>query len=125
MFEINKGVNKYDELDVNAKIPKNSRRIPFENMIYIADGPSDVPAFSIVKQNGGSTFAVFPKGSVKHLKQVDKLREDGRIDMYGEADYTENSLTYLWITEKVKDIADRIYRKKEDAIKQIHSSVPI
>lgn len=42
------------------------RRVPFKYMIYIADGPSDVPAFSVVKKNGGSTFAIYPKGNEKH-----------------------------------------------------------
>jgi hypothetical protein len=124
LFEINKGANKYGNIDVNAKLPPNTRRIPFSNMIYIADGPSDVPAFSIIKQNGGKTFAVYPKGEVKHLNQVDKLREDNRIDMYGEADYQEGTLTYLWITEQVKKIADKIYAEKEEAIKRSSSTVP-
>ncbi len=100
------------------------RRIPFKNMIYIADGPSDVPAFSILKQFGGKTFAVYPKGSAKHLKQVDRLRQDHRIDMYGEADYRKDTLTYLWLTEQVKQIADRIYMEKEKAIKNSSSTVP-
>ena len=43
LFEINKGSNKFSqEIDVNSFISKENRRIPFENMIYIADGPSDV-----------------------------------------------------------------------------------
>lgn len=124
LFEINKGVNKHENIDVNAKLPSYTRRIPFSNMIYIADGPSDVPAFSILKQNGGKTFAVYPKGEAKHLNQVDKLREDNRIDMYGEADYQEGTLTYLWITEQVKKIADKIYNEKEEAIKRSSSTVP-
>jgi len=59
LFEINKGSNKHGEIDVNATLAPEDRRVPFENMIYIADGPSDVPAFSIVNQGGGRTFAVF------------------------------------------------------------------
>lgn len=124
LFEINKGTNIHPDIDVNAKLPENMRRIPFKNMIYIADGPSDVPAFSILKQFGGKTFAVYPKGSAKHLKQVDRLRQDHRIDMYGEADYRKDTLTYLWLTEQVKQIADRIYMEKEKAIKNSSSTVP-
>ena len=124
VFEINKGVNKYPDMDVNAKFPLNARRIPFSNMIYIADGPSDVPVFSVLKQNGGKTFAVYPVSSVQHLNQVDKLRADNRIDMYGEADYRKGTLTNLWLTEQVKIIADRIYLEKEEAIKRNLSSVP-
>lgn len=124
IFEINKGVNKHKDLDVNAKMPFDARRIPFENMIYIGDGPSDIPVFSLLKQNGGKTFAVYPKHSVDHFQQVDKLRKDDRIDMYGEADYREGTLTYMWITEHAKQIANRIYNEKETAIEEIISSAP-
>ena len=48
IFEINKGVPKHPEIDVNSKVPAHKRRVPFENMIYIADGPSDIPAFSLL-----------------------------------------------------------------------------
>lgn len=103
---------------------EKNRRIPFSNMIYIADGPSDVPAFSIVKQRGGRTFAVYPPGKADHMKQVDKLRKDGRIDMYGEANYKEGTQTYLWLTMHIKEIADRIYQEKEDRLKSIVNEVP-
>jgi hypothetical protein len=44
-------------------LSEEQRRIDFRNMIYIvADGPSDVPAFPVVKSKGGATFAIYPKG---------------------------------------------------------------
>ena len=87
LFEINQGSNRYpDTIAVNSSIARESRRVPFENMVYIADGPSDVPAFSILNYNGGSTFAVYPKGDVKAFRQVEMLRRDGRVQMFGEAD---------------------------------------
>lgn len=75
IFEINKGIGKIDGIDVNSKIPQELRRVKFENMIYIADGPSDIPAFSLVHQNGGSTFAIYPKGDVAAMKQVEQMRQ--------------------------------------------------
>src|SRR5208283_2019305 len=59
LFEINKGTNKNPAIDVNSNIKPEDRRIPFQNMIYIADGPSDVPSFSVVKRNGGEAYAVY------------------------------------------------------------------
>ena len=70
IFEINKGIGKLPGINVNSKIPKELRRVQFENMIYIADGPSDIPAFSLVNQNGGATFAIYPKGDMTAMKQV-------------------------------------------------------
>lgn len=124
IFEINKGANKHENIDVNSKIDLANRRVPFENMIYIADGPSDVPSFSVIKQNGGRTFAVYRKGKGKEFLQVDGLRKDNRIDMYGEADYSEGTLTHMWLLEQTNQIAKSIVAKKEEAIKKSISKPP-
>ena len=122
IFEINKGIGKLDEIDVNSMIPKELRRVQFENMIYIADGPSDVPAFSLIGQNGGSTFAIYPKGDMAALKQVEQMRSDGRVDMYAEADYREGTTAYMWITNKIQELADRIRNREKEKI--ISSATP-
>lgn len=120
VFEINKGSNLFPNIDVNSKIEYKDRRVPFENMIYVADGPSDVPVFSLLKNNGGKTYAIYPKGDSKAFRQVNMLIKDGRIDMFGEADYSKDTTTYLWLREQVEEIANNIYTKK---IQQIDSSV--
>ncbi len=45
------------------------RRIPIDRMIYTADGPSDVPVFSVVKSNGGKAYAVFNPESEAEFAQ--------------------------------------------------------
>ena len=124
LFEINKGANKYDDIDVNSKMDEADRPVPFEHMIYIADGPSDVPAFSILNKSGGRTYAVYPKGNMDAFRQVDMLRRDERIQMFGEADYQEGSQTYMWLVLQAKQIADSIVRKKEQAIQASVSQPP-
>lgn len=124
LFEINKGVNKHSYINVNSKMDKKDRRVPFENMIYIADGPSDVPAFSILKQYGGKTFAIYPKGNTEAFKQVDELIRDGRIDMYAEADYSEGTTAYMWLMSQTESIADSIYNRCEDEVRRSVGKAP-
>lgn len=124
IFEINKGIGKLEGIDVNSKIPKELRRVRMENMIYIADGPSDIPAFSVVKQNGGATFAIYPKGDFRALQQVEQMRADGRVDMYAEADYSENTTANMWITQKIREMADKMLKAEEAKVKSSASSVP-
>ena len=83
IFEINKGTNKNPALDVNAKIEPEDRRIPFQNMIYIADGPSDIPSFSVVKDRGGKAYGVYNPDRPDEFAQNDRLRHSDRIDHYG------------------------------------------
>lgn len=124
IFEINKGIGKLPEINVNSKIPKEMRRVQFENMIYIADGPSDIPAFSLVNQNGGATFAIYPKGDIQAMRQVEQMRADGRVDMYAEADYSEGTTAYMWITSKIQDFADRIRANEKEKILASTSATP-
>ncbi len=116
IFEINKGTNKNAAIDVNAKITPEDRRIPLQNMIYIADGPSDVPSFSVVKQGGGKAYAVYNPAVRAEFEQNDRLRHSGRIDHYGPADYTENSPTSNWLHLQVEKMCDRIVTDREAAV---------
>lgn len=124
LFEINKGVGKQDGVDVNSTLAEEYRRVKFKNMIYIADGPSDIPAFSVVNKNGGSTFAIYPKGNITTFNQVEKTRHDGRINMYAEADYSEGTTAYMWICNKVREYADRIYLEEKEHIGKQVSAAP-
>ncbi len=116
VFEINKGTNKNPDIDVNARIAPDDRRVPISNMIYVADGPSDIPVFSVVKRNGGKTFAVYDPDSPGEFAQNDALQQDGRVDSYGPADYRPSSQTSRWLKLQVELICDRIVREKEEAL---------
>lgn len=125
IFEINKGIGKVEGINVNTNIRKEMRRVQFDNMIYIADGPSDIPAFSVINQNGGSTFAIYPKGDMDAMRQVERMRADGRVNMYAEADYSENTTANMWITNKIQEIADRIRKDEKNKILSVASETPI
>jgi hypothetical protein len=118
LFEINKGTNKHPEIDVNAVLAPEDRRVPFQNMIYIADGPSDVPAFSIVNQYGGRTLGVYKAHKFDQFQQVDRLQKEDRVQGIGEANYVDGSLTQFWITNAVTEIATRIVADRESALRE-------
>src|SRR6185295_7799361 len=104
IFEINKGTNRNPAIDVNAKVTPEDRRIPLQNMIYIADGPSDVPSFSVVKKGGGCAYAVYNPAKPEEFAQNDRLRRAGRVDHYGPADYTATSPTTQWLRMRVHEM---------------------
>jgi hypothetical protein len=116
LFEINKGTNKNAAIDVNANITPEDRRIPFQNMIYIADGPSDIPSFSVVKKGGGKAYGVYNPARSDEFAQNDRLRQVGRIDHYGPADYTETSSTAHWLKLHIQAMCDRIVADREIAV---------
>jgi hypothetical protein len=116
IFEINKGTNKNPAIDVNSKMAAEDRRIPFQNMIYIADGPSDVPSFSVVKRGGGRAYAVYNPANPAEFAQNDRLLQSGRIHGYGPADYTDKSSTSQWLRMHLHQICDRIVADREAAV---------
>jgi hypothetical protein len=116
IFEINKGTNKNAGIDVNAVVSTTDRRVPFENMIYIADGPSDVPVFSLVRKGGGMTYAVYDEAKESEFRQNDQLHEAGRVHGYGPNDYRDNSFTPRWLRKRVEDTIERIAREQEYAL---------
>lgn len=122
-FEINKGIGEIKGITVNSKLTDIQRRVDFRNMIYIADGPSDVPAFSVVKGRGGATFAIYPPGDRKAFEQVERLREDGRIDMFAEADYSDGKTASMWICNKIQEFANRI-KSEEQAKRKAANGAP-
>lgn len=69
---IRKGIDsatlRSDPYRINDAIDSNMQRIPFSCMIYIGDGPSDIPCLSPVVKDGGigigvsAPFGTFKKG---------------------------------------------------------------
>ncbi|MBI2621358.1 MAG: haloacid dehalogenase-like hydrolase [Candidatus Levybacteria bacterium] len=51
---------------INDAISLDQQRIPFSQMIYIGDGPSDIPCLSMITHNGGTGIGVSaPSGTFK------------------------------------------------------------
>ena len=89
LFRINKGImDVTNDEDLNAYTPEYKRRIPFSNMIYIADGLTDVPCMKMTKQKGGFAVAVHPPG---RTEIADDMLLQGRADFSVETDYTPGS----------------------------------
>lgn len=108
IFEINKGSNVFPAIDVNSFIAPENRRVPFQNIVYVADGPSDVPVFSVVKGQGGRTYAVYSPGEEADFAQANALLRDGRVLAFGEANFQTGSPAAIWLGQAVDEIAERI-----------------
>ena len=96
LFEINKGISLEDARKnpylVNRSKSVHQRRITFKNMIYVGDGLTDIPCFSLLKNQGGTAFGVFKPGEEMSAKRafLEFLKTDRVISMhaprYGEKD---------------------------------------
>ncbi len=97
LFEINKGLNQSETnknpLLVNIDRPYSARAVPFSNIIYIGDGLTDIPCFSLVKSKGGSVFGILHKddqGTAKRDVFKNLVRQDRVMSLHSPR-YGKNS----------------------------------
>lgn len=88
LFRINKGREEALET-INEYMPEAERPIPFQHMLYIGDGLTDVPCMTVVKNYGGFAVAVHKPRSRESVAVCRELTEANRIDFYAPADYRE------------------------------------
>lgn len=116
LFRINKGIEDLRE-SINSHMPENKRPVPFQNMIYIGDGSTDVPSMTVTTQNGGNAIAVFRKGRGEKSRETQhtcrELLRAGRIDFIAPADYSAGSVLERRVLLLLDSIMARIEYQRE------------
>ena len=95
LFRINKGIdNTWDNAKINRYIPEPERPIPFQRMIFLGDGDTDIPAMKMVRHQGGHAVAVFDpeRWALEATQQhVYRLIAEDRAHFTVPADYRTGS----------------------------------
>jgi hypothetical protein len=115
-------VNKGPRIPLNDSVKPDEREVPFSYMIYIGDGPSDVPAASVTKKEGGHVHIVYNPKNPEAVQQLFGFAIYGeRSHTQGPMDYrpnAESNHTYLMIEQAVLQAANRmlttVNRRLED-----------
>jgi phosphoglycolate phosphatase-like HAD superfamily hydrolase len=93
IFEINKGISAKDAATqphlVNLQVP--TRRIPLENMIYVGDGLTDVPCFSLIDNAGGMALGVFQPGKESAKQAFQQLVVPRRVRTMHSPNYSADA----------------------------------
>jgi hypothetical protein len=118
LFEINKGLNDADTVTnpylVNKQVEPDNRPIPWENMLYVGNGLTDIPCFSLVEYMKGRAFGIL------HTERAQQMGESRIADMLGprrarslnEPFYREtDGLGTILRTQIASVIADIQYRR--------------
>jgi len=108
LFAISKGSWKPDAPHVNAKVARQDLRVPLANMLYLGDGHSDVAAFALLRQFGGTSFAVHhpgDEGAAARAREFSLVQQ--RAHDWFEADYRPGTPLRQAILNWALDVSGR------------------
>jgi hypothetical protein len=119
LFNIQKGL-VLEEHDcqpyaVNVYKDPQDRAVPFDNMIYIGDGPSDIPCMSLITTFGKLTGRTVGILSDQNPSKTWTLSHGRRASITLPADFRKSQHAYRHIREAVMNIGKRIIAEKKSA----------
>lgn len=112
LFHIQKGIIGQDSrnkpFEVNRKVDEDKLRIPFEQMIFVGDGYTDIPCFSLIRRSGGVAFGVWDPRHKEKRSRAWGFIQEGRVSNLNQARYGEDAELYQWLEEAVESLGAKI-----------------
>lgn len=106
LFRINKGVlNVHDNSRINEYVAKHERPVPFENIVFVGDGDTDIPCFRLVKEQGGHAIAVYKPNTRGAKSKAEKLVRDGRVNFIAPANFGEHGEIEIFLKRIIEKVA--------------------
>ena len=109
LFEISKGVFETKDRHVNKKTNKDELWVPFDNIIYVGDGDTDIPALSLTRSKGGMGIVLLnpQKTAEENKAKMKKMNLNLRADLITFADYALDGELFKFIQERCHQILQR------------------
>lgn len=98
--------------DVYRDVADNELYIPMEQMIYVGDGSSDMPAFSLMHDRGGIALGVVNADKIENWDGYEDIRADQRLQNLAPADYSDESELMLSLELALESVCKRIALRK-------------
>lgn len=112
IFHIAKGIvgreSRGMPFEVNRKVPESKLHVPLSQMIFVGDGYTDIPCFSLIRKNEGYAIGVYDPVDRARWGRAWGFIEDGRVSNLVPADYGKNSALTSSLTMAIDSMARRI-----------------
>ena len=86
-------------------VPEADRVVPYDQMIYVGDGASDLQAFGLLNEEGGIALAIDKDGQFDHTEEQ---QPGQRVDNLAPPDYAEDGQLLQSLAHAVRACASRI-----------------
>lgn len=114
LFHIQKGLIgptfRGQPFAVNRRLTPQQIRVPLDRMIFVGDGYTDIPCFSLLRQHGGTPIAVYDPHHEEKWRNAYNFVRDGRVATLLSANYEPGSDLSNTLLMAVRAVADDILR---------------
>ncbi|MGM0440175.1 MAG: haloacid dehalogenase-like hydrolase [Chlamydiota bacterium] len=112
LFHIRKGLigEEYRKhpFEVNRKYRPEDIRVPMDQMIFVGDGYTDIPCFSLLRKQGGIPLAVCDTADRDKWGKAWGFLEERRIIHWASTNYRQGTTLYTSLMMALETIAKRI-----------------
>ncbi|MFB2769987.1 HAD family hydrolase [Pelatocladus sp. BLCC-F211] len=111
LFQIAKGFADYKDdgkTFVYRDLPPDELHVPLTQVIYVGDGESDIPCFSLMNQEQGTAIALYKDSTPEEWGQELTITQSQRVANLAPVDYSENSELMQSLTLAVEGLCKQI-----------------
>lgn len=116
LFHIQKGLigpaYRNQPFAVNRRLSPQQIRVPLHRMIFVGDGYTDIPCFSLLRQHNGTPIAVYDPHHEEKWRHAYGFIRDGRVTNLLSANYEAGSDLSNNLIMAVRAVADDILREQ-------------
>lgn len=120
LFEINKGISPDEAAKnpylVNRQVDEADRPVPMQNMIYVGDGLTDIPCFSVVEKNNGTAIGILKPGEQSAKQAFQELVATRRVKSVHSPDYRRDADLGSMLRAAVGTVCGQILLSRSRAI---------
>jgi hypothetical protein len=111
LFQITRGLN--DDKDdgktfVYRDLPREKLHVPLTQLIYVGDGESDIPCFSLMNQEQGTAIALYKDITPEEWGRDLSITQSQRVANLAPVDYSKNSELMQSLTLAVESLCKQI-----------------
>jgi hypothetical protein len=111
LFQLAKGIEHQQDdgqTFVYRDVPAEELHVPLTQVIYIGDGASDIPCFSLMNQEQGTAIGLYKDGKPTDWGRELRITQSQRVANLAPVDYSENSELMRSLTLAVESISKQI-----------------
>lgn len=98
--------------DVYRPVPVEDLHVPLNQIIYVGDGSSDMPAFGLMHDNQGIAIGVYKSHNADQWSNYDDIRATRRVENLAHADYSPDGELIKSLMLAIESICKRLALRK-------------